>query len=178
MGHFYFVRHGESLWNVENKICGKTDIDLTEKGYMQARQAAQAIIDQNLKIDLILSSPLKRAYHTAETISALTGIPMIVEPRLIEQDFGKYEGTPRDGEEFRKAKENFICSYGNGESMFKTAHRIYSVIDEIIKQPERVVLIAAHNGLARIIQSYFTDMSNEEFASFGIGNAEIRRFDF
>ncbi len=178
MGHFYFVRHGESLWNVENKICGKTDIDLTLKGYGQAKAAAQAIIDQQLKIDLILSSPLKRALHTAETISSVTGIPLIVEPRLIEQDFGMYEGTARNGEEFRKAKENFICSYGNGESMLKTAHRIYSVIDEIIQKPDQVVLIAAHNGLARIIQSYFHDMSNEEFAAFGIGNAEIRRFDF
>jgi probable phosphoglycerate mutase len=62
--------------------------------------------------------------------------------------------------------------------MLKTAHRIYSVLDEIVRRPDRVVLIAAHNGLARIIQSYFTDMSNEDFASFGIGNAEIRRFDF
>ena len=36
MGHFYFVRHGQTVWNVENKICGATDIALTEKGHQQA----------------------------------------------------------------------------------------------------------------------------------------------
>ena len=178
MGHFYFVRHGESLWNVENKICGKTDIDLSEKGCEQARAAALAILDQNLKIDVILSSPLKRALHTAEVISSLCGIPLKVEERLIEQDFGRFESTPRNGEEFRIAKTHFIDSFGDGETMLKTAHRIYSVLDEIVKDEDRVVVIAAHNGLARIIESYFRDMTNEEFASFGIGNAEIRRYDF
>jgi probable phosphoglycerate mutase len=62
--------------------------------------------------------------------------------------------------------------------MFQTAHRIYTVLDEITADPDHVVLIAAHNGLARIIQSYFHEMTNEEFASFGIANCEIRRFDF
>lgn len=178
MGHFFFVRHGESLWNVENRICGKTDIDLSEKGYLQAEQAARAILDQDLHIDVILSSPLKRALHTTETISKLTGIPLKAEARLIEQDFGKYEGTARNGEEFKNAKTNFICSFEGGETMLKTAHRVYSVLDEIVSDPDHVVLIAAHNGLARIIESYFRDMSNEEFAAFGIGNAEIRRYDF
>lgn len=178
MGHFYFVRHGESLWNVENKICGATDIDLTEKGFQQAEQAVENILRQELKIDMILSSPLKRAYHTAQVISERTGIPLKAEPRLTEQNFGKWEGTARDGEDFRIAKTHFIESWDGGESMLKTTHRVYSLLDEITSQEETVYLLAAHNGLARIIQSYFHDMSNEEFAAFGIGNCEIRRYDY
>ena len=178
MGHFYFVRHGESLWNVENKICGATDIDLTEKGFQQAEQAAENILRQQLKIDMILASPLKRAYHTAQVISERTGIPLKAEPRLTEQNFGKWEGTARDGEDFRIAKTHFIESWDGGESMLRTAHRVYSLLDEITSQEETVYLLAAHNGLARIIQSYFHDMSNEEFAAFGIGNCEIRRYDY
>lgn len=178
MGHFYFVRHGESLWNVENKICGATDIDLTEKGFQQAEQAAENILRQELKIDMILSSPLKRAYHTAQVISEKTGIPLKAEPRLTEQNFGKWEGTARDGEDFRIAKTHFIESWDGGESMLKTTHRVYSLLDEITSQEDTVYLLAAHNGLARIIQSYFHDMSNEEFAAFGIGNCEIRRYDY
>ena len=178
MGHFYFVRHGESLWNVENKICGATDIDLTGKGYRQAEETAQAILDQDLHIDMILSSPLKRALHTAKVISEKTGIPLKAEERLTEQSFGKYEGTPRDGEEFRIAKTRFIDSYEGGETMFKTVHRVYSLLDEITSQEETVYLLAAHNGLARIIQSYFHDMTNLEYADFGIRNAEIRRYDY
>lgn len=178
MGHFYFVRHGESLWNIENRICGKTDIDLSEEGYAQAEKAAQEILRQNLQIDVILSSPLLRAYHTAEVIAEKTGIELRMEERLIEQDFGRFEGTARDGEEFRAAKTHFIDSYGGGESMLKTAHRVYSLLDEITAQNDLVCLLAAHNGLARIIESYFRDMTNEEFAAFGIPNASIVRYDY
>ncbi len=178
MGHFYFVRHGESLWNIENRICGTTDIDLTPKGYSQAEETAEIILAEGLKIDMILSSPLMRAFHTARIISDRTGIPLRVEARLNEQSFGRYEGTPRDSEEFRIAKTRFIDSYGGGETMFRTVHRVYSLLDEITSQQDTVYLLAAHNGLARIIQSYFFDMTNLEYADFGIRNCEIRRYDY
>ena len=178
MGHFYFVRHGESLWNEANRICGATDIELNETGRKQAEETAEKILREGIHIDMILSSPLKRAKETAEIISRATNTPLTVMQELIEQRFGRFEGEPRDSEEFRRAKTCFIDSYDGGETMLKTAHRIYSLLDEITSQEETVYLIAAHNGLVRIIESYFRDMTNEEFASFGIRNCEIRRYDF
>ena len=56
--------------------------------------------------------------------------------------------------------------------------KIYNLMDELKKEPDKVRLLVAHNGIARAVQSYFTDMTNEEFAAFGIRNCEIRRFDF
>ena len=53
----YFVRHGQTVWNVENKICGSTDSPLTELGHQQAIETAKKIADQNIKADLILYSP-------------------------------------------------------------------------------------------------------------------------
>lgn len=61
MGHMYFVRHGQTVWNVENKICGSTDIDLTEKGHEQAVETGKKILSGNIKADIILYSPLMRA---------------------------------------------------------------------------------------------------------------------
>ena len=98
MGHFYFVRHGQTVWNVENKICGATDIALTEKGHQQAIETGHEILRQGIQADEILYSPLMRAADTAKHISEITGIPARVEPRLIEQNFGKYESTARNGE--------------------------------------------------------------------------------
>ena len=178
MGHFYFVRHGETYWNVENKICGKTDIGLTENGRKQAEETGRLILQEKLHIDMILTSPLSRASDTARIISDITGIPVRTESRLIEQDFGRFESTPRDGKEFHEAKKNMADRYGDGESMLMTAHRIYSVLDEITADPETVYLIAAHNGLARIVESYFRSMTNEEFASYGIANCAVKRFDY
>ena len=139
MGHFYFVRHGQTVWNVENKICGATDSPLTEYGRQQAAETGKNIVESGIKADEILYSPLSRAADTAKIISEMSGIPSREEPRLIEQNFGKWESTPSD-------------------------HKTY--------------ILVAHNGISRMIQSYFTDMTNEEFASFGVKNCQVVRYDF
>lgn len=176
--HFYFTRHGQTFWNVSNQICGATDIGLTEQGYNQAKTLGETIRQQYKDIDLILTSPLSRAYKTALTISEITGIPLQIEPRLMEQNFGVYESTPRDSAEFHEAKKNFCDRFKTGESMLQVAARIFSLLDEIRKDADHTVLLVAHNGIARHIEAYFHSMSNEEFSSFGIGNCEIRRYDF
>ena len=61
MDHFYFIRHGETIWNVENKICGETDIELTERGHKQAIETGKEILEQGITADVILTSPLIRA---------------------------------------------------------------------------------------------------------------------
>ena len=154
MGHFYFVRHGQTIWNVENKICGATDIALTEFGHQQAIETGRKILAEGIKADEILYSPLIRAADTARHISEITGILARVEPRLTEQRFGKWEATARNGEAFKKAKECFACSHEGGEST------------------------VAHNGIARVVQSYFYDMTNEEYAAFGVKNCAVVRYDF
>lgn len=179
MGHCYFVRHGQTPWNVENKICGRTDIPLNDIGRSQAEETAKKILAEGIKADEILYSPLQRAAETAKIISEITGIPMRVEKRLIEQNFGKWEGTPRDGEDFLKSKESFAISNDGGESMLKLAQRIYNLLDEIKEQSDqKTVILVAHNGIVRMVQSYFRDMQNREFARFGVPNSSVTRFDF
>lgn len=179
MSYFYYTRHGQTVWNVANKICGASDVPLTEKGIEQAKELGKKIIDEKIKIDEIIYSPLERASETARYISEITGIPMRVEERLREQSFGKYEGTARNGEEFQDAKKHFINSYEGGETMLHLAQRIYNLIDDIKKEADhKVYLLVAHNGISRVIHSYFNDMTNEEYAGFGIRNCEIRKFEF
>ncbi len=177
MAQVYFTRHGQTVWNVENKICGATDIELTDLGHRRAKELGQEILRQNLQIDEILYSPLIRAAETARHISQVTGIPMREEIRLKEQNFGKYESTPRDGEEFARMKSHFIYHFEGGETMLHLAQRIYNLLDDIRKE-EKTYLLVAHNGIARVIHSYFYDMENEEFAGFGIKNCEIRKYEF
>lgn len=179
MGYLYFVRHGQTIWNVENKICGATDIALTEEGHQQAIELGEKIMRQGIKAGEILYSPLMRAADTARHISEITGIPARVEPRLIEQNFGKYESTPRDGREFQEAKRQFISGYEGGESMFRLAQRIYNLLDEIREESDRrTYILVAHNGIARVVNSYFYEMTNEEYAAFGVKNCEIRKYEF
>ena len=177
-GCIYFVRHGETVWNVENKICGVTDVPLTELGHQQAIETGYKILKEGIKADLILYSPLIRAAETAGHISEITGIPMRVEPRLIEQNFGKWESTPRNGIEFKLAKESFVCSNDGGETHLRVAQRVYNLLDELKGDPNKTNILVAHNGIARVVQSYFHDMTNAEYAAFGVKNCAVVRFDF
>lgn len=176
--HVYFTRHGQTVWNVENKICGATDIELTEKGHQQAIELGEEILRQGIQIDEILYSPLIRAAETARHISEVTGIPMREEPRLKEQNFGRYESTPRNGAEFQEMKTHFVDHFGNGETMLHLAQRIYNLLDDIKAEAgNKTYLLVAHNGIARVVHSYFYDMGNEEYARFGIRNCEIREYN-
>ncbi|MGN1187101.1 MAG: histidine phosphatase family protein [Lachnospiraceae bacterium] len=175
MKHIYFVRHGQTVWNVENKICGATDIELTPLGHEQAVQTGRKILDMKIKADEILYSPLVRAKDTALHISQITGIPAREEVRLKEQNFGKYEATARNGEEFRQAKKQFACRYEGGESMLHLAQRIYNLLDEL-RDSDKVYILVAHNGIARVVQSYFYEMTNDEYAAFGVDNCAVLEY--
>ena len=175
MCHIYFVRHGQTVWNVENKICGATDIELTPLGHEQALQTGKKILDMKIKADEILYAPLVRAKDTALHISQITGIHAREEVRLKEQNFGKYEAMARNGEEFRQAKKQFACRYEGGESMLHLAQRIYNLLDEL-KASDKVYILVAHNGIARVVQSYFYEMTNDEYAAFGVDNCAVLEY--
>ncbi len=158
--NIYFVRHGESEWNVADKICGATDIPLTKKGHQQAEENGKAILAQGIHADEILYSPLLRAADTAKHISEMTGIPARREERLKEQNFGIWEGTsPRNSEAFKEAKLQFMNRYGTGESMMQLAQRIYNLLDDL-KKDDKTYILVAHNGIARVVKSYFEELSN------------------
>ena len=178
MHNIYFARHGETVWNVENKICGMTDSPLTEKGRQQARELGRKVRESGVRIDEILYSPLSRAADTAKSVAEATGLPARCEPRLREQCFGRYEGTPRDGAEFRISKTHFADRYGDGESMMQLAQRIYNLLDELRQDEDKTYLLVAHNGIARVVESYFHDMTNEDYAAAGIKNCEMVEYRF
>ena len=164
---------------MENKICGATDIPLTGLGHRQAAETGRRILAEGIQADEILYSPLVRAADTAKHISDITGIPARMEMRLKEQNFGKWESTPRDGLEFQKAKAEFCCRYEGGESMLQLAQRIYNLLDEIREQSgEKTYILVAHNGISRVVHSYFYEMTNAEFAVFGVKNCAVLRYEF
>lgn len=179
MHTLYFTRHGETVWNVEDKICGMTDSPLTARGRAQAAELGQKVRASGLHIDEIICSPLSRAADTARAVAEATGIPLRVDARLREQAFGRYEGTgPRNSPAFSASKMRFADRYSGGESMLQLAQRVYNLLDELRAQPGKTCLLVAHNGIARVVQSYFYDMTNEEYAAFGIKNCELREYRF
>ena len=92
----YLLRHGETAWNADNnRYCGRTDIELTEKGLEQAQVVREQL--GGTEFTAVYSSPLQRALQTATIAS---GKKVITDQRLVEADFGKWE---------QKTKEEFIA---------------------------------------------------------------------
>lgn len=86
----FLVRHGETEWNRQRRLQGRTDIPLNDAGLAEARRAAKALRDVNF--DRIFTSPLQRARKTAEILRGSREIPVTAEPLLIEVSFGVGEG--------------------------------------------------------------------------------------
>ena len=86
---FYFVRHGETDWNVQKKIQGTTDVPLNENGLRQARELAEKLVQEKYEIDCAYTSPMLRAQATAQTAATALGIECIPLDDLAEMDLGK-----------------------------------------------------------------------------------------
>lgn len=172
----FVARHGQTAWNAQNKVCGITDVELTEKGIEQAKELADIVKKHN--IDTIISSPLKRAIKTSRIVANKNNITLQIEESLIEQNYGIYEGVDRKNDNFLANKRNFAYRYPNGESMMQVAYRIYGLIDKIKAQYQgKNVLIISHGGVCRIIRTYFIDMSNDEFFSYTLENGKLEEYE-
>jgi broad specificity phosphatase PhoE len=87
---FYFLRHGETDWNREGRYQGHSDVPLNATGLAQAQAAAERLA--TTKIDRIVSSPLIRALKTAAIVAENLGVPIHPDRRLVERDFGSFNG--------------------------------------------------------------------------------------
>ena len=124
----YVARHGETEWNRLNKVCGRTDSPLTDKGLQQAQLLAERL--DSCSIDVIIASPLSRAQETARAVAERKHLPVLTDERLIEQDYGVYEGVQRDDRDFLNNKRMFAYRYPGGESMMDIARRTYDLTND------------------------------------------------
>lgn len=90
---FYFIRHGQTDWNVEGRLQGHTDIPLNANGIAGAQASIAKL--HNLGLHRIVSSPLTRAHQTASIIAEALNLPLHTDADLKERSFGSYEGKTK-----------------------------------------------------------------------------------
>ncbi len=155
------VRHGQSMANLEHSFAGLTDVPLSPLGHRQAQATANYLANE--PIDVILSSPLLRAYQTAEPIAKSHGMPIIKVEDLHEIYGGEWEGMTwaqigaQYGELFVQWNNDFsrVCCPG-GDNMIDTFARARKVLLEICTQYEgKTVCFATHAGLMRSMRGHF-----------------------
>ena len=172
----YIARHGQTTWNVDDLVCGRADVPLTDLGRQQAQKLAESALDK--KIDVILCSPLERARHTAQPISDAIGVPIQIDERLVEFDFGSFDGTSRFGEEFVWLRAQMPTRFPGGESGFDLAYRVYGLLYEIKeKYADKNVLLVCHNCVSRMVRSFFMNMSTEEYGNYHAPNAQLVEYE-
>ena len=174
--NLYIVRHGQTEYNEKHLYCGRVDAPLSDSGLSQLPALAEK--SKDLHLDAIISSPLLRAVTTAKAVADACGLTVKTDDRLIERDFGQYEGKYFDidgGEELYW--HNFGYRYPDGESFFQVVQRVYNCLDDIRDiYADQNVMIVAHGVVCRAIITYMRDVTNDEFFSLYYDNCQIQKF--
>lgn len=170
----YIVRHGQVPHNALNQY-NATNEDLTELGINQAKELRDKI--KNMKFDVIISSPLIRAKHTAEIIN-INNTKTIYDERIRERDCGDLSGKPLEvtnREEYWNY--NTAIKYGTSENIKLFFERVYNFLDDLKTKNHLTVLIVAHSGVSKAFSGYFDGINDGIFLSRGLKNCEIKEYE-
>jgi broad specificity phosphatase PhoE len=173
MALFYLVRHGETAWNAEGRLCGRTDIELNDAGRRQAERLGERL--RALPPSAIYTSPLRRTVETAAIIARGTGVPPVIDARLVELNYGEWEGRT-----FADVKSQDAGLYGRwdrdparvappeGESGLEAIARVAPFLDEVRARhagEHEHVIVVTHKTICRLALCH----------ALGLDPAEYRR---
>lgn len=177
----YLARHGETEWNVQQRIQGHQDSPLTKNGKRQARQLSRSL--RHLKFDHIFASDLPRAHQTAAAVARDQKLAVLTTTAIRERAFGQHEGRPeaeyraimrRQFEQFNQlsaADKNIFKFAPDIESIDEVVSRTITFLREIaVASPGKNVLAVTHGGVIRMILIHLGFGSHEELAAGTVAN--------
>jgi 2,3-bisphosphoglycerate-dependent phosphoglycerate mutase len=185
MSTLVLVRHGQSIWNKENKFTGWVNVDLAEKGIAEAEKAGELLKDY--RFDAAYSSVLLRANRTLDIILEKINqqnIPLTKHEALNERMYGDLQGLDKDdvrkkyGEEQVKIwRRSFDIAPPNGESLKDTAERVIPYYEQHIAPQLKAgknIIIAAHGNSLRALIMHIEGLSSDEILSVEIPTGKPR----
>ena len=182
MGYLVLLRHGESLWNLENRFTGWIDVPLSPKGEEEARQAGEKLKAAGLRFDCAFTSVLERAIRTLEIVLDVLGqrdLPVEKDQALNERHYGDLQGLNKAETAQRFGDEQVLLwrrSYDiappGGESLKDTAARTLPYFEAKILplvKAGQSVLVAAHRNSLRSVVMHLDRLSKEEVLELNLG---------
>ena len=159
------IRHGQSLWNKENRFTGLTDIELSDKGIDEANKASNKINEININIDMVFTSELKRAIKTSEIIlnnlsNKLSKESIKSNSALNERDYGDLTGKNKEEitKEYgidcvHKWRRGFYNTPPGGENLDEVCKRVSRYYNKEIKEnlKNKNILVSAHGNSLRAL---------------------------
>lgn len=173
----YVVRHGETIENSNNCLCGRINSSLTEKGIEQAKEIRKYF--ENKNIDLIVSSPLDRCKQTSEIISN-NQIPISYSDSLLGRDHGEFTGVHKSKINFDEYwNYNLNIKYESAENIRDLYNRVKLLIEDLKnKYNDKNIIIVTHSGILRVLYYYFAGIpENGVLSEIEIKNCEVYEYD-
>jgi len=160
-------RHGQTVWNFEDRFQGQTDIPLNETGVSQAERAARLLAA--LQPDAIFCSDLGRATATAAPLARITGLPVTVEKDLRERHGGVWEGLTGPEIRARYPAEFQTWSPPDGETTAVVADRVCNALTRIADSlpPGSLAVIVSHGAAIRLGMSKFLGLPEDLWDTLG-----------
>lgn len=192
MSYLILVRHGQSVWNLENKFTGWVDVDLTEQGIQEAMRAGQKLKEQSIVFDKAYTSVLQRANKTLDLILQELGqteLSITKDEALNERHYGDLQGKNKaetakefGDEQVRIWRRSYDVPPPNGESLKDTAARTIPYFEDNIEADickGNNIIVAAHGNSLRSIVMKLQNMTPEEILEFEIptGTPLIYEYD-
>jgi len=175
------VRHGETAWNVENRIQGQLDVPLNERGRWQAQRLAGAMSGE--AVDAIYTSDLTRTVETAAPTARGGNVPCVGDPGLRERAFGVFEGLtfteieqrwPEQSARWRRRDADFGAEGGETLNEFY-ARSIATTRRLADAHPGQTIMIVTHGGVLDCLYRAASRIALDAPRSWQIGNASINR---
>jgi phosphoserine phosphatase len=172
MIEFFFLRHGETEYNVKKIVQGQLDSPLTEKGKQSAKDNAHFL--EEAKFDIIISSDTGRAYETAKIMANILGLEIIKSEKLREVNYGDYSGIKREEIKAKclQYKKDKDYVFPNGESFQQVYDRVIKFVKSLEGKYKRVIIVT-HHGPLRAIYCYFNNLNFEENLNMQISHTKI-----
>ena len=188
MAKLVCIRHGQSLWNKENKFTGWVDIDLSEQGKEEAKKAAELL--KEYKFDMVFTSVLKRAINTASIILEYNSSkPTVVRDKALnERHYGDLQGLNKaeigekvGAEQLHIWRRSYDVAPPEGESLKDTQDRVIpyfeSEILPMIKSGKEV-LISAHGNSLRALAMHLENISKDDISDINIPTGQPYVYEF
>ena len=146
----YVVRHGETIWNAENRVQGISDIPLTDKGRLDATLLKDLV--KEINVDVVIASPLERTIETAKILTD-GKMPINTDDRIKERDWGMNEGANIDEVDRWDCWDVILNTrVQNIESIQDFMYRVSNFLEDIkVRYKDKKVLLVTHSAVIRVI---------------------------
>jgi broad specificity phosphatase PhoE len=177
------ARHGETLWNVEKVFRGRADANLDEVGIKQAELLGKYL--SNWELEVIYSSPLRRALDTANIIARYQKVAVRIAEGLTDFDYGQWQSLPE--KEVKRLYPALLNEWHNnphkvrmpgGESLEDVRRRAVEVVNGILSRHQGNVLLVSHRVVIKVLICYLLGLDNSHFWNIGQDVCGITIFDY